>query len=478
MRIRLILIVSLLTMILLGTVQHRPVQADPAPTCPVSFDPMQLIGITADQQLRQYRIKVHTNIEGRTRLLLAPIDSNLGVMPRIATESFDPANAHVTMTVWSDRPLEGFKLLSVIRPDSGDVECATQSMLGDSSHADSRVTVFAHGPSPAEGVSLTTSVYSDSVFVYRAIPEYPLVAVRQNQTGTAVVDITVSTAGSPQRVRLFRSSNTPLLDASALAAARNSTFKAATNNDVPESTDYLVDYVFKIEGLPDEDTCGIPLAVHLTSVPGLPGGKLFDLAGYPVNNSSILAATFSFSTDLSQTGTIVTLPNIAANNDEPQSAFDRRPPSKDTSLLWIGPQVDYVGLQSTVGPDGALHPCHGAGVRALDSDGGPIVVDPKSPSDPLPAATWLVEPARYESRVFPVYPKAEATSGHKGCAKLLVHVTPNSGVDNVWVLDSTGYDALDAAAIRAARTSSYQLLSLKDASPVQYYTSTYCFDPS
>jgi len=94
------------------------------------------------------------------------------------------------------------------------------SGLGDGSHPAS----VAQAGSGSQGVAF--SLFGAD-YLNNPVPEYPPAARRLKLQGTVVVRVLISPAGTPEVVRLEKSSGTPLLDEAALKAVRSWSFVPA-----------------------------------------------------------------------------------------------------------------------------------------------------------------------------------------------------------------------------------------------------------
>ena len=83
-------------------------------------------------------------------------------------------------------------------------------------------------------------------FVHQAQPDYPDIAKEQNAQGTAVVLATIGPNGNVLSTRIDQSTGNKLLDAAALAAARQSTFEPPMINGKPATETYRLVYTFAL----------------------------------------------------------------------------------------------------------------------------------------------------------------------------------------------------------------------------------------
>lgn len=111
----------------------------------------------------------------------------------------------------------------------------TPSMPSTSS-AQSATPGFTPIPVPAAvpevlPVAASTGVTISAAYAARnRKPDYPLMARRYNEQGTAVLRVLVTAGGTAGEVRIEKSSGHPLLDESALKAVRDWRFSAATRD--------------------------------------------------------------------------------------------------------------------------------------------------------------------------------------------------------------------------------------------------------
>lgn len=83
-------------------------------------------------------------------------------------------------------------------------------------------------------------------FVHQAQPDYPEVAREQNAQGTAVVFATIGPNGNVVSTHIDQTTGNKLLDAAALAAARQSTFEPPMVNGKPATETYRLVYTFAL----------------------------------------------------------------------------------------------------------------------------------------------------------------------------------------------------------------------------------------
>ena len=100
--------------------------------------------------------------------------------------------------------------------------------------------VLAVAPSPVAEVFVPPS------FLFRQEPAYPERARRAGAEGVVGVRIALAADGSVRQVELTRSSGSRLLDESALAAARASTFTPASRNRSPVDSEAVASYRFEL----------------------------------------------------------------------------------------------------------------------------------------------------------------------------------------------------------------------------------------
>jgi protein TonB len=98
------------------------------------------------------------------------------------------------------------------------------------------------------GTSLTPGYYGAAApgFVRKVTPEYPQTAKDKNVQGTVVVLITIGPNAVLQDSSILASSGSDALDKAALAAARQSTYKAPEADNKSSTHRYVVTYTFSL----------------------------------------------------------------------------------------------------------------------------------------------------------------------------------------------------------------------------------------
>ena len=84
-------------------------------------------------------------------------------------------------------------------------------------------------------------------FLNRRTPTYPPDALRNKQTGRAVLLLYINEFGTVDRVEMVTSSGIPSLDAAATAAAKKSTFRPAVSGGRPVKSKAKVPFNFQIK---------------------------------------------------------------------------------------------------------------------------------------------------------------------------------------------------------------------------------------
>jgi protein TonB len=97
-------------------------------------------------------------------------------------------------------------------------------------------------PTPSGPVAIT-----DSEIIHKVTPEYPQLAQDEQIQGDVTVRVTIGPQGQVVNAIIASSSGNPLLDQSALKAARQTTYKPPMANGVPTTQDYLVVYNFRLD---------------------------------------------------------------------------------------------------------------------------------------------------------------------------------------------------------------------------------------
>jgi protein TonB len=107
---------------------------------------------------------------------------------------------------------------------------------------------LADASAQADGTAQPTAPGGVPVPISRPSPRYPAEAVRNNETGTVVLRITVDERGEPVKVEIASSSRSRSLDRAAAQAARRWTFRPAQQNGRAVSGTIEVPISFTLEG--------------------------------------------------------------------------------------------------------------------------------------------------------------------------------------------------------------------------------------
>ena len=107
--------------------------------------------------------------------------------------------------------------------------------------------VVAAPPAPPPPVAPKIIPASAVQYLEPIAPEYPRLAQKANETGTAMVAVYVDGAGLPKTVQLSRSSGHPRLDEAALAAIRKARFKPWIENGQATAGWAFVPVKFELE---------------------------------------------------------------------------------------------------------------------------------------------------------------------------------------------------------------------------------------
>ena len=119
--------------------------------------------------------------------------------------------------------------------------------------------------SPAVRADVT--YYTPPSFKNRVKPDYPESARAKHEIGSVVLKVLVGADGKPKQFMLFKSSGHKDLDDSVLAAAKKSTYNAATRGSTPTIGFYDVTYRFTLTGIAEDEGASSSLAKKLASNP-------------------------------------------------------------------------------------------------------------------------------------------------------------------------------------------------------------------
>jgi protein TonB len=100
----------------------------------------------------------------------------------------------------------------------------------------------AKGQTPKASCS---SVEQPATMLFAAPADYPEIAKATSRTGITIVRVHLSKTGAAQDVTVARSSGSKDLDAAALVAARDSSYRPEAVNCQAKEGDYLIDVDFE-----------------------------------------------------------------------------------------------------------------------------------------------------------------------------------------------------------------------------------------
>lgn len=101
--------------------------------------------------------------------------------------------------------------------------------------------------SPSQSLAPAVSEIRDGEFIHRVVPSYPSICVEQGVVGTVVIEITIGSDGSVVGARVGQTSGYRCLDDAALAAAKESAYRAPELNGKSVSETYRIIYDFAID---------------------------------------------------------------------------------------------------------------------------------------------------------------------------------------------------------------------------------------
>ena len=88
----------------------------------------------------------------------------------------------------------------------------------------------------------------DAAYLENPAPEYPRLARRLGEQGTVLLEVYVTADGSPERIRLHKSSGSPRLDEAARETVKRWKFVPARQGDRPVGAWIVVPIRFVLEG--------------------------------------------------------------------------------------------------------------------------------------------------------------------------------------------------------------------------------------
>lgn len=150
-----------------------------------------------------------------------------------------------------------------------------------------------------------------------------------------------------------------------------------------------------------------------------------------------------------------------------------------TAFFVIAPhgRVDYMAVSSWAGPSVERTPCVGAEqveVGRMLSLGTFDDSSARYHDMALPQVSRIID-ATFVTRQTPIYPKDDVYACHTGTVRVVVNIGLNGEVLSV-VGRTSGYPNLDAAALAAARASTFTPAHLEDGTPITMtYSIEYAF---
>ena len=118
----------------------------------------------------------------------------------------------------------------------------------------------------------------DGKFNQKAALFYPPLAQDQDVSGETVVRVTLGLAGQLEDARIDASSGSNLLDASAIDAAKKSTYIGSTLDGIPIVSMYKIVYQFRLDGEPAPPNTSDLLKMYCPAI-----------LGHPIVNASLNA---------------------------------------------------------------------------------------------------------------------------------------------------------------------------------------------
>src|SRR5689334_13246865 len=149
--------------------------------------------------------------------------------------------------------------------------------------------------SPAARADVT--YYTPPSFKNRVTPVYPEAARARHEIGAVVLKVLVGADGKPKQFILFKSSGHKDLDDAVMAAAKASTYNAATRGSTPVVGFYDVTYRFTLTGVAADEGASSSLSKKLAANPKDVATRL------AVGNQFLLAKNYAAAEQTYEAGT-------------------------------------------------------------------------------------------------------------------------------------------------------------------------------